>query len=1042
MTDLAEWSTTTPNPFVVVYHQGMKMIESLEQMLSSLASRRSGLAICLVGHAGIGKTHTAGLILKKLPLRSSTLHATANVDQFFVCLPRVGRVAGSVETILTRLQRSEIKLADATEAIAAWLISLAPFVLHLEDVHEANPEQQVFWNAVAKAIKVTRGVGILATSRGLRPSEFEALPLEILSLADSQTLLTAKLGAILPSAALDWILLRANGNPLFLLEFLKLLLRQGSIWNDGSNWHWRVPNAQVIPSNLEALIENMLQPIIADSGLANMFALRILIADSLLLWQPASQLLSESFETARMNLQNLGVLDSHFRIAHPLFSEVFQQTQLHYLQLAARQLLQVAPPEMTPNLIELAQIEGDQARVILDSAIAVLQPRSPRQAKLLEIQQLKYLDLKVRPHKALVLAREVAKFDPRSALQAIDLARLDRGLLIEATFLKIDWLGQLTQIQEAFEALQQLPVPLSQEAQIQKLQYTIGCQILRHELDRYRVALEIWELNPQIYASASISLICRVVTAYVYLENFEQARFWLAQAKNRSSCNLQELAEIENTDSNLLTETGQRFLALEAVKRGIALLKPRIESGLAEFNELTRYASLHNNLIGKLATIGLHSEAKKALEETLVLYQKHGISFNAGLLEYRMAASLRVSGDFDLSEEKFHTIYQSIKHLNTPLPVFIFKELVWLYIFRGKQLDGMLALKYARFQMQTPPTNLDLLRIAKTQLLQTEARYGDLSIAEQILIELQQETGFMPWQQAFILERQNSQSAAVKALLEAQNEPQFAEEKDLIELELVRITQDRVLARNLEQRLKTQELGGLLFVLHRYMPELEQLQVLPEQASFRIANLGLLRFERNGKIISYKAAKGRELLALLSELRLRGQHEISQLELLDLLYPNFDETASVAALQQLIYRLRNSLGQNVIVRTPTGYALGAEVCTDAETFLQTADSSLWRGAWLADFAGGYDSMARNRIYQALTAFIENTLTQNPAEAARLACIWLEAEPYELDAVMLARDALLASGDVLGAEQLYNQAQVRFHEVGVQLSPLETRAIIV
>jgi hypothetical protein len=52
----------------------------------------------------------------------------------------------------------------------------------------------------------------------------------------------------------------------------------------------------------------------------------------------------------------------------------------------------------------------------------------------------------------------------------------------------------------------------------------------------------------------------------------------------------------------------------------------------------------------------------------------------------------------------------------------------------------------------------------------------------------------------------------------------------------------------------------------------------------------------------------------------------------------------------------------------------------------------------------------------------------------LALIWLEAEPYEIQAVMLARDALLAAGDALGADRVYNQAQVRFHEVGVQLNP--------
>jgi hypothetical protein len=362
----------------------------------------------------------------------------------------------------------------------------------------------------------------------------------------------------------------------------------------------------------------------------------------------------------------------------------------------------------------------------------------------------------------------------------------------------------------------------------------------------------------------------------------------------------------------------------------------------------------------------------------------------------------------------------------------LYFHLTMLYSHRAGSLDEMLALKYAREIQRIADVDFGHYKESNFKLIELEARFGSLETAEKLVAEIESNSGVTPWQHAFILERQNSQGAAVKALVEAQNNLHFSEEKDLIELELVRITQDRKLALDLEQRLKTRELGALLVVLHRYMPELKQVQAAPMQASFRIANLGSLQFERNGVPIQYKAVKGRELLGLLSELRLRGQSEITQLELLDLLYPNLDETASIAALQQLIYRLRSSLGQNVIVRTTTGYALGDEVCTDAETFLQTADSALWRGAWLADYSGGQDSMARNRIYQALTAYIENTILKAPTEAARLALIWLEAEPYDLEAVMLAKDALLASGDVLGAEQVYNQALVRFHEVGMSL----------
>ncbi len=1016
------------------------MIALLEQKFSKLASRRFGLVLCLVGHAGIGKTHTAELVLKALPIKSSRLHATANSDQFFLRLPRVGRVAGHVQTMLQRLQHNEVQLVTTTEAVAAWLVSLAPFVLHLEDIHEASPEQQTFWNSLAKAIKATRGVGILATSRGLPPSEFEALALEVLSADTSQALLMAKLGAALPKAALDWILPRASGNPLFLLEFLKLLMRQGSVWSDGEHWHWRVPNVQVMPSSLEALIENILRPIVTDTVLATVFGLRILIADLLELWQPASLLPIQPFEAAQMTLQNYGVLDSQCRIAHPLFSEVFQHSQKQILQLAARQLLQVAPPVMAAALLEFAQLEAPHAKARLEKAILELeQNQQVRQALSLKVQLLELDFTPERPKLSFELAVVLVNYDPKAALQLLDKAAEDPLLEVTVLLKKASWLAAFGLFEDGKHTLTLLPNNLTTEQTCQKILQEILVWFAKKDLLCFQYLTELWENHPEVHASASFNVYRTVAEAYANLGNTKRSWYWLEVAKALPSLSLMAQAVIFNSMANVLKTNQQYPEAILAVKSGIALLESQLRTEKADINELRQFATLYANLSSCYLWTKQYQEAVVAAQKSIELKLKYNLG-EIMAAELNLAAALRQLGQFEVAERYFLEYLQTVLVTHAVFAPMLYAHLMMLYSQRAAALDELLGLKYAREILRITLATSDIYKEAKLKLIELEARSGHLEIAKKYAQEIQLETGFMPWQEAFVLERQNSRDAAVKALLEAQNAPQFIEEKELIELELVRMTQDRTLALDLEQRLKTQELGGLLFVLYRFMPDLEPVQTTPEQASFRIANLGSLQFERNGLPINYKAAKGRELLALLSELRLRGQGEISQLELLDLLYSNFEESAAIAALQQLIYRLRSHLGQNVIVRTSTGYALGNEVRTDAETFLQTANSNLWRGAWLADFAGGHDSMARNRIYQALTAYIENAIIKNPAEAARLALIWLEAEPYELDAVMLARDALLGSGDALGAEQLYSQAQVRFHEVGVQLSPLETRAV--
>ncbi|MFC4453575.1 hypothetical protein [Deinococcus sonorensis] len=66
------------------------------------------------------------------------------------------------------------------------------------------------------------------------------------------------MGGNLPDEALAWIFERAAGHPLFTVEYLRFLARQGLLWNDARRWRWRTPERHIIPVSVEALIEQVI----------------------------------------------------------------------------------------------------------------------------------------------------------------------------------------------------------------------------------------------------------------------------------------------------------------------------------------------------------------------------------------------------------------------------------------------------------------------------------------------------------------------------------------------------------------------------------------------------------------------------------------------------------------------------------------------------------------------------------------------------------------------------------------------------------------
>jgi hypothetical protein len=153
--------------------------------------------------------------------------------------------------------------------------------------------------------------------------------------------------------------------------------------------------------------------------------------------------------------------------------------------------------------------------------------------------------------------------------------------------------------------------------------------------------------------------------------------------------------------------------------------------------------------------------------------------------------------------------------------------------------------------------------------------------------------------------------------------------------------------------------------------------------------------------------------------------------LIDQIYPELEEDKALAALKQLVYRLRSTLGNPAILRSNEGYALGA-LASDAEEFLVSGDLTLWRGPYLEDLDQGLGGNVREVLYHSLQSRATEHLPTDPVGVQRVAQILLQADPYDETALALALHAHQVQGNPKAMHELYRQARAHWAEVGERL----------
>lgn len=199
-----------------------------------------------------------------------------------------------------------------------------------------------------------------------------ALRLPPLDRTGSDALLETKAGADLPAEALAWLFEHAAGNPLFTLEFFRLLARQGSLWNDGHLWRWRAPRRDTMPITVETVIERALLDMAGTPVLESARSARALLGATVheQRWAEVAGLTPTELAGAQAELERAGVfIQGEF--IHPLYREV---TLSHMLparrQQLARRALEVyrGDPERAAPAADMAGRTASAARILARAA--------------------------------------------------------------------------------------------------------------------------------------------------------------------------------------------------------------------------------------------------------------------------------------------------------------------------------------------------------------------------------------------------------------------------------------------------------------------------------------------------------------------------------------------------------------------------------------------------------------------------------------------------------------------------------------------------
>lgn len=167
-------------------------------------------------------------------------------------------------------QGHQIRAQLALRRLLTALAARSPLVLILEDLHWADPSSVDMLSQLLPLASVERimfclvmrpepeavGWRLVAAARQVLGSRLAELPLEALSADDSRQLVSNLLEIeALPEKARNLILKKAEGNPYFVEEVIRMLIDRGAIVMEDGRWHaGALIDTIEIPDNLQGLL--------------------------------------------------------------------------------------------------------------------------------------------------------------------------------------------------------------------------------------------------------------------------------------------------------------------------------------------------------------------------------------------------------------------------------------------------------------------------------------------------------------------------------------------------------------------------------------------------------------------------------------------------------------------------------------------------------------------------------------------------------------------------------------------------------------------
>ncbi len=1004
----------------------------LARRLSGLAARRSGFALTLCGEAGIGKSFTARTLLQGGSSASFSTPATRPLPGVLSALPRPKKCPAPLEATLERLKHGEtLEPNGVLDALCTLLAALAPFVLYFEDLHEAAPDQLEALTRLAERVGHLRGVALLSSSRTVVPAPFEILPLERLSPIQSQALLEGEVHTVLPPEALEWIYSKAAGNPLHTLEFFRSLSRAGFAWSDGQRWHWREPLDTMVPVSVEALIERiLLEAAPSHDTKAALEAMALLPEADEALLVVVSSLESAQLEQAVGQLRARGILNNS-GFAHPLYREMTLKNmspgRRQRLSSAALEALEGMDVEAAASFVPEAGLESEKALELLRKATASAKERgnASRAGRFLA-QAVEWASGTERGELALEASILLEGSQTAESLRLAELAVLEMPGHLGATLaLAGKRVSASRRVQDAEPLLERLPEELRRGPEVlrARLGFHMAC-------GDFAGALERWaELKSTPLDAAS--------TYYVAASLAQTGRFAEAVAQVEVALEGEEIpTQIEIRLLNVLgmahTFMGHWEAAELAQREAIVLAR---EHGLF----LMLAASLQNYALN-LERTERYPERRAAAQDAVDAYLRVGELQRAMNVQLVVVDSLLSCGEYFDAETKLLECWEGLRPPG-PSAYLLAVEcaFVKLYLAWDHASARALAQKFALHGLRDAEVLGEGVKMtAHTYAVAAlvEARWGNPARAEVLARRAALIAGDASDQLEFVVE--GTFAAALEARGEgAEARSRYARAAELAlekgfapDAQIYALEGDR-LGHNLESaraRLAWFEVRALhhgASLVRRYFPELASSEpmTLVQPHLVRLEVLGPLLLEGQ----SIRGSKRQELLKVLLEARLSGKGEVSTLELLGGLYPDESEESALIALRGAVSKTRTRSGSGIVLTMPGGYALGA-VSSDAEDFLKTGDTRLWRGM----YRPLEDGAVCETLSLALEAAAYAELERDPQEAARVARILCEMNPYGLESLKLLCEALRTSGNYKSLAREYQNGRFRLLEVGETL----------